>query len=101
MSLRTGVSYYLPWSIFENRPLVAADLYYINNDVTRVGLGFETGVLENLDIRAGYILGSESLGLTAGLGFRYGVFSMPLSLWTMIWEIHIDFHWLLDLIDSA
>ena len=76
MSLRTGVSYYLPWSILENRPLVAADLYYINNDVTRVGLGFETSVLENLDIRDGYILGSERLGLTAGLGVRYGVFNI-------------------------
>ncbi len=73
---RTGVSYRLPWSLLEYRPLVAADFLYVNNDVTRVGLGFETAIIGNLDLRAGYILGSESLGLTAGLGVRYGIFNI-------------------------
>ena len=76
MSFRTGLSYHLPFNLFENRPIVAADLYYVNNDVTRLGLGFEAGILQNFDIRAGYILGSESLGLTAGLGVRYGIFNI-------------------------
>ncbi len=76
LSLRTGLSYVLPWKLLENQPLVAADLLYVNNDVTRVGLGFEAGVMNNFDLRAGYILGSETLGLTAGLGVKFGIFNI-------------------------
>ena len=87
LSLRSGVSYYLPWDLFENRPIVAADVFYVNNDVTRVGLGFETGILGNFDFRAGYILGSESLGLTAGLGVRYGVFNIAYAFVPLAYDL--------------
>ena len=76
LSVRTGLAYNLPWTVFENQPLVAADLYYVHKDVTRFGLGVEAGIFENFVIRAGYILGSESLGLTAGLGVNYGSYNI-------------------------
>jgi hypothetical protein len=75
-ALRAGVGYRLPISILNHRPLVAADFYYVNDDVTRVGLGFETAMFDNFDLRAGYVLGSETMSLTAGLGVRYGLFNI-------------------------
>lgn len=71
LSIRSGVSYHTPWTVFENQPLLAADIYYVHNDVTRFGLGMEAGVYENLAIRAGYIFGSETIGITAGLGVQF------------------------------
>jgi hypothetical protein len=76
LAFRAGFSYNLPWYFLENQPMVATDLYYISEDVTRLGLGLEAGIYENFDLRAGYIIGSESLGLTAGLGIKFGSYNI-------------------------
>jgi len=76
LSFRTGISYNLPWTIFGNNPLAAADIYHVKNDVTRLGLGLEAAVFEYLDIRAGYVFGSDSHNFTAGLGITYSRYNI-------------------------
>ena len=76
LSLRTGVSYRLPWRFLENNPLLAADFYYVNDDISRLGLGAEAGIYNNFVLRAGYIFGSESFGITTGLGVKFGSYNI-------------------------
>jgi len=74
LNLRTGVSYILPFQILENRPLMAADINYVMDDVTTFNLGVEVPLVTYADIRLGYVLGRETQSITAGFGLNYGVF---------------------------
>jgi hypothetical protein len=74
LNLRTGVSYLLPLQILENRPMVAADINYVMDDVTTVNLGVQVPLVNYADIRFGYVLGRETQSLTAGFGLNYGLF---------------------------
>jgi hypothetical protein len=72
--LRTGIDYYLPWKILEDRPLLTTDIVHIINDVTNLNMGFEMRVLNNLDFRMGYVFFRESQSITAGFGLSYNIF---------------------------
>ena len=72
--LRTGVSYLLPLQILEKRPLVAADINYVMDDVTTLNLGLKVPLVNYADIRLGYVLGRESQSITAGFALNYGIF---------------------------
>jgi len=74
LNLRTGLSYLLPFQILENRPLAAADINYVMDDVTTFNLGFQVPLVNYVDIRFGYVLGRETQSLTAGFGLNYGLF---------------------------
>jgi len=76
LNLRTGVSYLLPFQLLENRPLIAADINYVLDDVTTFNLGVEVPLVTYADIRLGYVLGRESQSITAGFGLNYGVFNI-------------------------
>jgi len=69
---RTGLSYLLPWQLLESRPLVAADLLYNEGAQGRLNLGLEYDFYSYLTLRTGYVIGSETMTFTAGLGFDYG-----------------------------
>jgi hypothetical protein len=71
---RTGINYFLPWELMQNKPLLAADIIYVFNDEASVNLGVEAAMLEYLDLRLGYILGRDSQNITGGLGISYGIF---------------------------
>ncbi len=74
MIFRTGFAYLLPFQLLENRPLVAADLNYVLDDVSTVNLGFELPVVSYVDLRLGYVFGRESQSITGGFGLNYGIF---------------------------
>jgi len=76
LSLRTGIGYYLPFTFFNQKPLFAADLFYVLDDITRLNLGLESQIYEHFSVRAGYIFGGESYGVTAGLGFRFASYDI-------------------------
>jgi hypothetical protein len=74
--LRTGLSYTMPFKLFDNQPLLAADLVYTANDATTVGAGVETRLADHVDIRLGYVLGRESQSFRGGFGLIFGAFDM-------------------------
>jgi hypothetical protein len=74
LNLRTGVSYLLPFQLLENRPLMAADINYIMDDVTTLNFGLEVPLVTYADIRLGYVFGRETQSMTAGFGLNYGIF---------------------------
>jgi hypothetical protein len=72
--IRTGLNYQLPLLVFENQPILSADLIYVRDDITQFGIGSEMGIYTNLSARAGLLLGHESTDFTAGLGISYAVY---------------------------
>lgn len=74
MSLRTGLGYLLPLQIMENRPLLAADITHVLDDVTIFNIGLETKLVKHIALRLGYVLGRESQSITGGFGLNYDVF---------------------------
>jgi hypothetical protein len=51
--------------------MVAVDLLHVFDDVTRVSFGLETNIFKGIDLRTGYLFGSETYNFTAGFGLRY------------------------------
>ena len=76
LTFRTGVSYRMPWTLLESRPLVAADVAYYKSGDTRLNLGIEYDLKKYLTLRTGYVFGSETMNFTAGLGFNYDSFTI-------------------------
>jgi len=74
--VRTGIDYLLPFQILENRPLIAADVAYVLDDISTLNLGVEMPVMNYVDLRFGYVLGRESQSITAGFGLNYGIFNI-------------------------
>ncbi len=74
--LRTGVNYLLPLNLFDYHPLLAADLVYVKDDATHFNLGFETRLAGHVDVRFGYVLGSESHSFSGGFGLLFGAFNL-------------------------
>ncbi len=72
---RTGVNYTLPFNLLDYRPRLAADIVSVANDATNFNLGFETRVAGHIDLRLGYIIGSESQSFSGGFGLIFGVFN--------------------------
>ena len=72
---RTGLSYMLPWNLLENSPQIAADLVYVNEDVTYINLGLNAGILKNFEVRLGYVLGRDSFNFTSGFGIVYHAYN--------------------------
>ena len=75
MLVRTGMNYRLPVQLFDYQPLLAADLVYIADDITTLNFGFETRVVNHVDLRAGYVLGRESQHFRGGFGVLFGAFN--------------------------
>jgi hypothetical protein len=73
--LRTGVNYRLPLDLLNYNPILAADLVYVVDDITNMNFGFETRVLNHVDLRMGYVLGSDSHSFSGGFGLLFGVFN--------------------------
>jgi hypothetical protein len=73
LMLRTGVDFLLPLQILEYRPLLAADVMFVLDDVTTLNLGAEVPIANYIDLRLGYIVGRESQSITAGFGLNYGI----------------------------
>lgn len=72
---RTGVNYSLPFQLLAFNPLLAADFVYVANDATNFNMGFETRVVGHIDLRLGYVLGSESHNFSGGFGLLFGAFN--------------------------
>ena len=72
--IRTGVNYILPWVVFVNNPIIAADLLYVVDDVLHVNFGTELTVISKLNLRLGYIIGNESYSFTSGFGINFNRF---------------------------
>jgi hypothetical protein len=72
--IRSGLNYILPWTLFNNNPLVAVDFLYVFNDVVHISFGTEVMLLSRLNIRLGYVLGNESYSFTSGLGITFSKF---------------------------
>lgn len=66
--IRSGVGYILPWKITENNLIAAADMVYILNDAFLLNLGMEANLINQLAIRLGYVVGSDSYNFTTGFG---------------------------------
>ena len=60
----------------ENRPLLAADVTHVLDDVTTFNIGLETTLVKHIDLRLGYVLGRESQSITGGFGLTYDVFNI-------------------------
>ena len=73
--VRTGANYRLPWKVLNNHPLLAMDLLYVFNDVLRISFGTELTVLSKLNLRLGYVIGSESYSFTSGIGINFKKYS--------------------------
>lgn len=71
---RTGFNYKLPIQLLGFQPLLAADLLYVANDITSFNLGFETRIVNHVDLRAGYMLGRDSQHFRGGFGILFGAF---------------------------
>ncbi len=72
--LRAGPAYSLTFSEGQTTALMAADLLYIFPEKRAyVNWGGEVEFNRTVAVRGGYQFGSESRGLTAGVGFRYGI----------------------------
>lgn len=69
--LRTGISYILPWRVLDNRPQIATDFVYVNDDVSHLNVGLNTGIYKNFEFRLGYILGRDGFDFTTGFGVSY------------------------------
>ena len=74
--IRSGISYNIPLSFLQNGLLTSVDLMYVFEDVFRVNMGVEGRVFNGLDLRAGYIAGSESYDFTAGFGIVFGKYNL-------------------------
>jgi hypothetical protein len=70
--VRTGVNYLLPYTLWGDHPLLAMDFFYVFDDVLRISIGTEVTVLSRLNIRLGYLTGSESYSFTSGIGINFG-----------------------------
>jgi hypothetical protein len=73
---RSGFNYKLPFQLFDYQPLLAADLVYVADDITTFNLGFETRIVNHVDLRAGYILGRDSQHFRGGFGIVFGAFDV-------------------------
>ena len=71
VTVRTGASYRLPLQLLGSRPLVAADVSLYAGGGTRVNLGLEYELYNLLTLRTGYVAGSETMDITAGIGINY------------------------------
>lgn len=76
ISLKSGVGYKLPWKIGEKNILAATDVIYVLDDAVRVNFGSEFSFLEMLNLRLGYIVGSDSYNFTAGFGLNYNRYQL-------------------------
>jgi len=72
---RSGISYHLPWEILKHRLLLAADYVFVLDDVSHLNLGTDIGILDNINIRIGYVLGRESYNITTGFSLRYNKYN--------------------------
>jgi hypothetical protein len=70
--VRTGMNYLLPYTIWGNHPILAMDLLYVFDDVLRICLGTEVTILSRLNLRLGYLAGSEIYNFTSGIGINFG-----------------------------
>lgn len=72
--LRLGPAYSMTFGGGTAAALMAADLLYVFPEKRAyVNWGAEVNFVETVAVRGGYQFGSEGRGLTAGLGFRYGI----------------------------
>ncbi len=72
--LRLGPAYSLTFGGGTAAALMALDLLYVFPEKRAyVNWGAEVNFEETIAVRGGYQFGSEGRGLTAGLGFRYGI----------------------------
>jgi hypothetical protein len=65
---RLGAAYAIPFQVLELKPVVALDVVHVYQDVTQVHLGSELPLGAHLDLRLGYVFGSESYHFTTGAG---------------------------------
>ena len=76
-TLRAGGSWTASVPALSATALVSGDLVYVFPEAAAyAGVGGELFVNETVALRAGYHLGSEGRGLTAGLGVVYGILSV-------------------------
>jgi hypothetical protein len=71
MLARAGIAYNLPWKLFENTPLIAADIQYVKDEDVALKLGTEIFFRDLVAIRAGYVLGDRQQNFSVGLGLNY------------------------------
>jgi hypothetical protein len=73
--IRTGVNYILPYTILDSNPSIAMEILYVFNDVFRISMGTELTLLSRLNLRLGYVTGSESYSFTGGIGIGFSKFN--------------------------
>jgi len=71
LTAKAGLSYRLPWEMLQSRPLMAADFSYYKGSNGRVNLGLEYDLYSYMTLRTGYVIGSETMNFTAGIGINY------------------------------
>jgi hypothetical protein len=69
--LRAGVSYHSPRAVAIGRLVLAADVIVPNDGDTRAGVGAEYDYDDRFQLRGGYLLGYDAVGLTAGMGVKF------------------------------
>jgi hypothetical protein len=79
---RLGAAYILPYKVMEYNPVVSLDVVHVYQDVTQMHIGSEIPLGAHLDLRLGYVLGSDSYSFTTGAGvafdrYRFGYAFVP------------------------
>jgi hypothetical protein len=79
---RLGAAYRIPYTLLDLNPVVALDVVSVSQDVAQMHLGGEIPLGNYLDLRLGYVHGSESYSFTTGAGisldrFRFDYAFVP------------------------
>ncbi len=72
--LRTGFAYRLPYSIFEQNPVLTSDFEYVKDGQTSLRVGGELPLMGGLALRTGARFGSGFFQWSAGIGLNYEAF---------------------------
>ena len=71
---RLGATYLIPYPLLALNPVLALDVVYVYQDVTQGHIGSEIPLGRYLDLRLGYVFGSESYSFTTGAGISFNRF---------------------------
>lgn len=72
--VRSGFAYHLPFQLFGENPLLAADIEYVKEEETSLRIGTELPLMGGLSYRLGFHIAKDRVQWSTGVGLNYKTF---------------------------